>query len=147
MILGNLHLQAVLAIPLTISPPQGLGVAVLGKAAAHGQRGFRGIFRAHRQPPVLAPDLEAQPPLIFMAGIADRAQIADALILVVVRRQREQSLRRLRQLRIEQLVDFMMRIEIAASHGQRPDRGDTAEQEAEQTAAQGKPAGHGRGMV
>ena len=92
--------------------------------------------------------------LTFIAGaISIGALVAKAIAMVldviafVVTGQREQGLRRLGELGVEKFVDFMMGVDVAEDHGHQPGRGDAAEQQAEQAAAQREPGGRHLGIV
>ncbi|MPN58092.1 hypothetical protein SDC9_205793 [bioreactor metagenome] len=61
--------------------------------------------------------------------------------------QREQRLGGLRELGVEQLVDFMVGIDITEHHGCQPGCRDAAEQQAEQPSTQREPGGGHFGMV
>ena len=143
VVLADLHLQAALVVPLAEVAPVAILAARFGEALDCGQRRFRGIFRAHQQLAVGAPDLEAQAALVF---VGDVAEILDVVALVVPG-QRQQGLRSLGELGVEQLVDFVMGIDVAEDHGRQPGGGDTAEQQAEQAAAQREPGGRHLAMV
>ena len=89
------------------------------------------------------PDLEAQAALVF---VGDIAEILDVVAFVVAG-QRQQGLRGLGELGVEQFVDFMVGIDVAEDHGRQPGGRDAAEQQAEQAAAQREPGGRHLAMV
>jgi hypothetical protein len=66
---------------------------------------------------------------------------------LVVAGQREQGLRGLGELGVEQFVDFVVGVDVAEHHGRQPGGGDAAKQQAEQAAAQGEPGGGHLAMV
>ena len=143
VVFADLHLQAAVVVPLAEMAPVAILAARLGEAGCCGQRRFRGIFRAHQQLAVGAPDLEAQAALVL---VGDVAKVLDVVALVVTG-QRQQGLRRLGELGVEQFVDFMMGVDVAEDHGHQPGGGDTTEQQAEQAAAQREPGGRHLAMV
>ena len=71
VVLADLHLQTAFFVPLAEMAPVAILAACLGEALDCGQRRFRGVFRAHQQLAVGAPDLEAQTALVFVGGIAE----------------------------------------------------------------------------
>ena len=143
VVLADLYLQGVLVVPLAEVAPVARGAARLGEAVGCGQRRFRGIFRTHQQFAVGAPDLEAQAALVFVGGIAEVLDI----VAFAVAGQCEQGLPGLGELGVEQFVDLVMGVDVAENHGRQPGGGDTAEQQAEQAAAQREPGGRHLGIV
>ena len=137
VVFADLDLQAAFAVPLAVVAPVAIVAARFGKAVGCGQRRFRGIIRAHQQLAVGPPDLAAQAALVF---VGDVAEVFDVLPLVVAG-QGEQGLRGLGELGIEQFIDLVVGVDVAEDHGHQPGRGDAAEQQAEQAAAQREPDG------
>ena len=143
VVFADLDLQAALAVPAAEVAPVAVVAARFGKAGGRGQGGFRRVARAHHQLAVGAPDLEAQAALILVGGFAE---ILDVVVAVVCG-EGEQGLRRLGELGVEQFIDFVVRVDVAEHHGDQPGRGDAAEQQGEQAAAQREPDGAHFGMV
>ena len=78
--------------------------------------------------------------------MGDVAEILDVVALVVAG-QRQQGLRGLGELGVEQLVDFMVGVDVAEDHRCQPGGGDAPQQQAEQAAAEREPGRRHLAMV
>ncbi len=78
-----------------------------------------------------------------MGGVAEVLDV----VALVVSGQRQQRLRGLGELGVEQFIDLVMGVDVAENRGRQPGGSDAAEQQAEQTAAQGEPGGRHLGIV
>ena len=152
LVLGDLHAVAVFGIPLAVVAPAPMAVVAFRKSVSGYQRRGRRLRRAQQQL-VGLPDLKYYAALVRMRD--RRAVVAVTVVFLVVTGAaqlmalRQQRLCRLRQLGVEQFVDFVVGVEIAPDQSRRPAGRNAAEEQDQQAAAQREPMGvdHGLAMV